>query len=84
MDERPIILRDTFVKKNPWLISEQIMVNKVDCFFVKNKFNFFRQLSKELGCCVYSILEIMMKDEQEHKYSNFGSTYLKVKCLLIP
>lgn len=60
MDERPV-----FVKKNPWLISEQIM------------------LSKELGCCVYSILEIMMKEEQEHKYSNFGSTYLKYRKIVI-
>lgn len=40
-------------------------------------------LSKELGCCVYSILEIMMKDEQEHKYSNFGSTYLKYRKIVI-
>mmetsp|Transcript_3997 Transcript_3997/g.4083 ORF Transcript_3997/g.4083 Transcript_3997/m.4083 type:complete len:335 (+) Transcript_3997:104-1108(+) len=40
-------------------------------------------LSRELGCCVHSILHVMLKDEQEHKHAKFGSTYLKYRKIVI-
>lgn len=35
-----------------------------------------------LGCDVPAVLEMMMEDQREHAYANFGETYLKYRVLV--